>query len=235
MAGRDRVIFDKSMGTHTKTETKELQVVFQNAPDGNWPIAGASNLADAQPRHYIDEIPWLSFPYKPEASFTIAHTGSLLLLKYFIKERFVRAVHREINSPVHKDSCVEIFIGLEGEEEYYNYEFNCLGICSAGFGSGRHGRKKVPENIIRKIKADSLLSSVSDGGIPLICWELTLILPIEIFCFHRITSWQGQVCRGNFYKCGDDLPEPHFITWNHVAAEKPDFHRPESFGRIVFE
>ncbi|HEX8038127.1 MAG TPA: carbohydrate-binding family 9-like protein [Chryseosolibacter sp.] len=38
----------------------------------------------------------------------------------------------------------------------------------------------------------------------------------------------------DFYKCGDNLPEPHFITWNDVKAPKPDFHLPEFFGRINF-
>jgi hypothetical protein len=45
---------------------------------------------------------------------------------------------------------------------------------------------------------------------------------------------KGKKCRANFYKCGDDLPEPHFLAWNMINTEEPDFHRPEFFGTLEF-
>ncbi|MGH2565575.1 MAG: carbohydrate-binding family 9-like protein, partial [Ginsengibacter sp.] len=41
-------------------------------------------------------------------------------------------------------------------------------------------------------------------------------------------------CKVNFYKCGDKLPKPHFLTWNTVETEDPDFHAPEYFGSMEF-
>ena len=35
-------------------------------------------------------------------------------------------------------------------------------------------------------------------------------------------------------KCGDDLTVPHFLSWNPIKTEKPDFHRPEFFGTVKF-
>lgn len=195
----------------------------------------ADRYLDSLSRHRLEYLPWPSYDYRPEASFAIAHTGSDLLLKYFIKEKQVKVAHREINSPVHKDSCAEMFIGLEGEDRYYNYEFNCLGVCSAGFGDGRHGRDPLPEEIISKIKISAMVESVVETDIPLVHWQLTLIFPPEAFCFHQLTTWSNLACKGNFYKCGDDLNDPHFITWNPVEAAQPDFHRPEYFGSISFE
>jgi hypothetical protein len=46
---------------------------------------------------------------------------------------------------------------------------------------------------------------------------------------------KGKTCRANFYKCGDDLPEPHFLSWNNIIADKPDFHLPQYFGTLTFE
>jgi hypothetical protein len=39
----------------------------------------------------------------------------------------------------------------------------------------------------------------------------------------------------NFYKCGDELPTPHFLSWNPIEWKEPSFHRPEQFGKLIFE
>ena len=36
------------------------------------------------------------------------------------------------------------------------------------------------------------------------------------------------------YKCGDELPHPHFRSWKSIETEKPDFHRPEFFAEVAF-
>ncbi len=41
--------------------------------------------------------------------------------------------------------------------------------------------------------------------------------------------------KANFYKCGDELQTPHFLSWNPIEIEKPDFHRPDFFGTLRFE
>ena len=40
--------------------------------------------------------------------------------------------------------------------------------------------------------------------------------------------------RANFYKYGDILTIPHYVTWNQVGTEKPDYHQPEYFGLLKF-
>ncbi|MDE6269894.1 MAG: hypothetical protein K2M12_03440, partial [Muribaculaceae bacterium] len=45
----------------------------------------------------------------------------------------------------------------------------------------------------------------------------------------------GKQLRANFYKCGDLLSTPHFLSWNRVDTPHPDFHRPEYFGAIKFD
>ena len=39
---------------------------------------------------------------------------------------------------------------------------------------------------------------------------------------------------GNFYKCDENANAP-FGSWAPIVAPKPDFHRPEYFGRIWIE
>ena len=32
--------------------------------------------------------------------------------------------------------------------------------------------------------------------------------------------------KANFYKCGDKLPVPHFLSWKPINVPAPDFHLP---------
>ena len=40
---------------------------------------------------------------------------------------------------------------------------------------------------------------------------------------------------GNFYKCADGTDSMHFVSWSPIPTAKPDFHRPEFFGILIFE
>ena len=40
---------------------------------------------------------------------------------------------------------------------------------------------------------------------------------------------------GNFYKCGDLTEIEHYLAWSPMTSEKPDFHRRQDFGTLVFE
>ena len=64
-------------------------------------------------------------------------------------------------------------------------------------------------------------------------WELALVIPATVFSKYPICLEEGGRLRANFYKCGDDLPVPHFVSWNPITTEKPNFHRPECFGELV--
>ncbi|MDU5344496.1 MAG: carbohydrate-binding family 9-like protein, partial [Prevotella bivia] len=66
-------------------------------------------------------------------------------------------------------------------------------------------------------------------------WELALVVPVSSFFNHKITELSGLTMKANFYKCGDKTDQPHFLSWQKVDLPKPDFHRPEFFGTIIFE
>jgi hypothetical protein len=185
-------------------------------------------------RHPIDQMLWSAPSYKPGALFSIAYSDDSIFLKYFVRERSIRVSHSIDNSPVHQDSCVEFFICFENDDKYYNLEFNCIGTCSFGFGESRTGRQLISTEVTSKIKRQAVINSCADKGRPLINWELTLVIPFEVFIHHNITSLKGIYCKGNFYKCGDALPEPHFLSWQDITAEAPNFHLPEFFGSMQF-
>ena len=45
----------------------------------------------------------------------------------------------------------------------------------------------------------------------------------------------GDTIKANFYKCGDDMPQKHYLSWHPIRIEKPNFHRPDHFGTLIFE
>ncbi len=173
--------------------------------------------------------PWPRHSYKPAVQFAIAYGSDCIFLKYYVQENAVRAVNSSVNSPVWEDSCVEFFLGFD-DHSYYNLEFNCIGTTLVGFGSGKENRDALLPANIRTIKTKSTLQRKGDNNY----WELTLVIPLSIFVHHNITDLKGKLCKANFYKCGDLLPEPHFVTWNNIRWEEPNFHLLDFFGTLIF-
>jgi len=192
-----------------------------------------SAMLDNLHQELIHIAPWAAYPYKPQAAFAIAHGDQGVFLKFYVEEKHVKAVYSEPNDPVYKDSCVEFFVSFGDEKEYYNFEFNCAGTCLLSFGEERANRIMSGDELIRSIAFRSSIKPASskDSNIG---WELTLSIPFSAFQYHEIDSLRGKKCRANFYKCGDDLPEPHFVVWNEIKTEEPDYHRPECFGSVEF-
>jgi hypothetical protein len=61
-----------------------------------------------------------------------------------------------------------------------------------------------------------------------------MAIPLTVFFHHELKELKGKVFRANFYKCGDKLAVPHYVTWNPVGTVAPDYHRPEYFGLLKF-
>lgn len=198
--------------------------------DGDPSIEHIAVFMDGMKKHRMDFAPWDNFPYKPEVLFNIGYGATGIYLKYTVSENSIRAANHCTNGPVWEDSCVEFFLALDAEG-YYNFEFNCIGTTLAAFGKEREHRSLIPENLVQGIRSYSVIRRHEKA----VSWELTLQLPFSLFAFHDIRSLEGRKARGNFYKCGDKLREPHFICWNAIEATTPDFHLPQYFGDIHFK
>jgi hypothetical protein len=210
-----------------------LHIPYLPAIDEQSTLSVISVRLDTLPQQVIAQVPWADYPYQPTASFSIGHTNDHIAIKYAVQEKVVKGACYTSNSPVYTDSCVEFFIAPENSRGYYNLEFNCIGTCLAGYGEGRTDRTPVPAPIIKTIRYQAVLQN--DTQAATVHWGLTLLIPVQVFCFHHISSLQGMHCSGNFYKCGDDLPEPHFLSWMPIQTPQPDFHRPGFFGSLYFE
>ena len=183
----------------------------------------------------LETVNWIEYPYKPNVFVQIAHNENELFLRYQVKEQSVKAEIVESNGRVWTDSCVEFFLSPEGNDEYYNLEINCIGTALLGF-------RKKGEPTIRatneQIAAIRRFSTLGDLPFPerkeTTNWQITMAIPWEAFFKHALKPIQGKKMRGNFYKCGDELSIPHFVSWTKIKTKKPSFHNPEFFGGLEF-
>lgn len=195
----------------------------------------SARLDDLKEKHPIDTINWESLTYKPSVTFSMAYSDREIFIKYYVRERYVKAEMSAINQDVFRDSCVEFFVSPGDDNLYYNFEFNSIGTFLVGSGTGRNNSKRIDPSVTGKIRClPSLGFTPFAEREDIDEWTLTIAIPVTVFIRHKIEELKGKEFRANFYKCGDDLTVPHYLSWNPVLTDKPDFHRPEYFGLIKF-
>lgn len=184
----------------------------------------------------IANVNWSEYPYRPDVKFRIAHTEDAFLLHFKVDEASVRAHYGEDDGSVWTDSCVEFFSVPGGDGVYYNLECNCIGTILIGAGAERGNRQRAPKEVMQLVKRwASLGTQPFEERIGQTAWEVALYVPYKAFFLHQIGSLDGKTITANFYKCGDDLQTPHFLSWNPIPIAKPDFHRPDHFGTLEME
>ena len=184
----------------------------------------------------LDCLNWKDFPYKPEVSFRIGYDDSGIHLEYTVDEQTVRALQDTPGGFVYEDSCVEFFIQPDpADPHYYNFEWNAIGTMYLAWRTGRQNPETAPAEVLRLVKTESSLGAKPFAERPLEGpWTLKVFIPLEALWHSGLKSLKGLKARANFYKCGDGLKVPHFVTWAPIDTEKPDYHRPEFFADLEF-
>jgi hypothetical protein len=183
----------------------------------------------------VEELNWKDFDYKPDVKFSIAYGSNEIFLKYYVTEQWFKAEKTKSNQMVCEDSCVEFFVSPSTDGIYYNLEFNGIGTCLMGSGTGRENSRRADTEIISRIRRKTSVGEKSVREIKgQFSWTITMAIPLDVFFHHKLTGLKGKTFMANFYKCGDKLTVPHYMTWNPVKTDRPDYHRPEYFGLLKF-
>ncbi len=214
---------------------KQIHIPFiENLKDANIEAA-ADLLEELGQSDSIEILNWSDqYAYRPITFFKIGRSDDSIFIKYYVRGSMLRAVYSNDQDPVHNDSCVEFFCMTEGAKSYTNFEFNCIGTCSAARRKSRKEDVKPfsPEEMLTIKRFPSIGRKAFNEMEGMFEWELTVQIPFDLI---GIDSKKLPVkIRGNFYKCADDSNSPHYVTWNPVKTENPDFHRPEFFGELYF-
>lgn len=155
--------------------------------------------------------------------------ASYLYVRMFAEEHPIRRELSGVLDSVCDDSCLEFFLQPTETVSYINVEMNPNCAVFLGFGS-------CLENLIRLLPEDwdplQPAASVEEGK-----WSVTYHLPVSMIqqFYPSFVPKSGLRMKGNFYKCGDMTPNPHFLSWNRVGCIEPAFHKPEYFGTLILE
>ena len=181
----------------------------------------------AVPALAIDEQLWRP-PVDISAAAQLAWDGGRLYVRLRAVEAHIRAEHTGPLGMPCEDSCLEFFFSpIPGDLRYFNLEYNPNACLYLGFGDGQNANRLLPE----KEWFEPSVSRTPDG------WQVEYAVPFD---FVRIFApdfnpASGDAIRANCYKCGDLTPTEHYLAWNPCGGDRPNFHRPQDFGLMIFE
>lgn len=177
----------------------------------------------------IDTQQWLD-PVDITAHAQLCYSADALFVRMWAEEENIRATYpkSDVLGHTYEDSCLEFFIApVSGDGRYLNFEYNPNGCVCVQIGTGREDRIRMAfeEDIF-----EAAPRRTEDG------WEITYRIPFSFLrtLYPDFKAETGMQIAGNFYKCGNLTEQKHYISWNPIASETPDFHRPEDFGVFVF-
>ena len=180
----------------------------------------------------VDNFPWASDDdYRPETSAWLATDGVSLFIYMETNETDLRALTTGLGY-VHTDSCMEFFVCPDpaSSQKYLNFELNPIGAMHLAIGTCRKDRVTLPIENYKELF--NVKTGTNAKG-----WNLEFRIPLsflrEFFPSMKLKS--GHVMRGNFYKCGDNTPKPHYGCWSPIDLPKPDFHNSDFFSELVLE
>lgn len=174
------------------------------------------------------------YPYHPITVFSMAYSDKFLYVNYFVRCNYLRAVNYKNNSPVAEDSCVEFFMQTPGSEEYWNFEFNCIGAINASHRKDRKHPIRLTDMELATVKRYATCGNNPFQELEgIFNWGLAIAIQFELIGVD--VSKRPIEMKGNLYKCASATSMPHYLSWAPIKTDKPDFHRPEYFGKIILE
>ncbi len=192
-------------------------------------------LDDKGARGDISHVDWPEVSsYRPMASFSTAYSRTHLYIDFLVRCNYLRAENSDNQSPVSEDSCVEFFVEPQPGGEYWNFEFNCIGAINASHRMVRPQPTRLDAGQLATVRRYASCGTRPFREIEgLFTWNLLVAIPLSLIGLDADNM--PEKVRGNFYKCASATSEPHYLSWNPILTEKPDFHRPDFFGDIYFE
>ena len=200
------------------------------------PLKHASQVMQSQLKsHPIGCVNWPTVAdYKPEASFCVASSSNALFVHFNVVEEGLRAMNTENRSPVAEDSCVEFFLQTPGSEEYWNFEFNCIGTLNASHRKTRPQPVRLSDQQMASVgRFASLGSQPFEKREGQNHWTLTIRIPFDLIGLDASKS--PAAIKANVYKCGSKAQHPHYLSWMPIHTQRPDFHQPSAFGTMNLE
>ena len=208
------------------------------------PVSLVPGAAPDAPQWAAGEVLRLGYVFSksschaPETQVRLVHDDHAIAGLFEVRDQYVIGTASADQQPVCKDSCVEFFFQVSGDERYFNLEMSCTGkILLYHVRDCRGGDfEELPQGDLDMIVRRSSLPERTFPEIATpVNWWLSFYLPVAMLSEHTpvAKTLSGQRWKGNFTKCADNSSHPHWISWQKLS--KLDFHLPKEFGDLIFE
>ncbi|MCE5250225.1 carbohydrate-binding family 9-like protein [bacterium] len=194
--------------------------------EADW--AAAPSVGDFQ-------FPWWTAGEKEQTEAKMLWDGTFLYLSFKCSDKHIWADHYDTNSATCLDDCAEIFWNPNPSagKGYNMFEMSCIGnllsVCN-------DLKKPILENkILPPHMAQTIRGSVNNDSDEDTGWILEIAIRFEDYTklSSGATPKDGDMWRVGLNRCGGKTNE-QFSQWSPSMTEKPNFHAPDDFGKIVF-
>ncbi len=179
-------------------------------------------------------FPWYEKGEKEQTDVRVVWDEDFLYVLFICQDANISASHFERNSSVSDDDCVEVFISPNPAHPlwYANFEVNCLGTWKVGFHKSGINRYVEPD---RLLVGRSHQGTVNDEIDRDSFWVIEMAIPFDHLKAYDglIPPRPGDVWGINFNRCGGAVNH-QYSQWAASRTDKPNFHRPQDFGRLIF-
>lgn len=174
---------------------------------------------------------------KPQTEASLLMTEQGLHVKFEVQESSPLTTSKVQQEPmlmVCQDSAVELFLAfsdLENDQNfkpalehcmYTNIEINSAGICYAKYGHSRKNRTAFSPEQIASLQ---IKTTIQDNK-----WSCELIVPRSLVKEMAGYDAFDGIFALNLYKISESKEVEHYISFNRIEVDKPNFHLPEFFA-----
>ena len=193
----------------------------------NVPVIEINNFMGDEPEH------------KPKAQAKMVYDCDNLYITFKVQDNFIKATRQNNQDDIWNDSCVEFFFSHDIHKGYLAIEMNCSGAFLLYYKAD----PQTPNTLFTQEECNrvevfhSMPKPVDPEVQEPTTWVVEYKLPLDL-CNEYLNIGKpepGSFWHGNFYKCADECSKPHWFTWSPIDWPTPNFHKPEFFGRLMFE
>ena len=215
--------------SYTIARAAESMVIDGRSDEPSWQAAAAVGEF---------RFSWWSSGAKEQTEAKMLWDQQNLYVLFRCQDAHIWAEHTERDTPVYKDDCVEVFTAPNPTRplDYFNIEMNAVGAyLDQHHPEGPGVEMKYEWNakgIEIAVSRDGTLNN--DGDLDQ-SWTLEAAIPLVNFASVAVRTppKSGDVWRLNLNRLGGKTNQ-QYSQWSPSKTERPSFHAPQDFGRVVF-
>jgi hypothetical protein len=184
------------------------------------------------------QFPWWTSGKQEQTLARLLYDDHNLYVAYLCQDAHISAEHKERDSAVYRDDCVEIFVAPDPDRPaaYINIEMNAAGAFLDQFRTGVAGEPVQGDWNAKGVRiATKIAGTLNDDSDEDQHWVLEAAIPLDNFAMlaKQTPPQPADRWRVGLNRCGGNT-NPQYSQWSSSNTPKPAFHVPERFGTVIF-